>query len=252
MTDTRINLREGVHLVRLVESPVETSAIDRRHDYVMAPPPRPITMRPTTNTQFVVTSAIDLRDDVLRDEVPSIVGDACHGVLGPEHDAIVQAIEQEDTQPIRRVASGTTPPAVRAGRAAALLRVAAERGDVATVRELLDDAAAHARSDVRVGAAHESTPHDGVNPHEDVLDRVLARGSSPALDRAVAFARGSSSSLDAAAALACASADVELEKPAAPHEEAAVYFVPMARASRDEVAATRMTMSRTDDGGRSR
>ncbi len=114
MTDARITPREGVHHVRLVESPVETSAPDRRHDQVAAPAPRVILLRPTTNTEFVVTSAIDLRDDVLRDEVPAIVGDTCFGVLGPAHDAIVQEVEQDDTQPIRRVASGTNPPAIRA------------------------------------------------------------------------------------------------------------------------------------------
>ncbi|MGE0402326.1 MAG: hypothetical protein AB7T06_36835, partial [Kofleriaceae bacterium] len=110
MTDSRTTSGDGVHFARLVESPVETSAPDRRFDFVPAPKPRAIVLRPTTNTQFVVTSAIDLRDDVVRDEVPSIVGDACHGVLGAERDAIVQAIEQDDTRPIRRLASGTTPP----------------------------------------------------------------------------------------------------------------------------------------------
>lgn len=175
MTDPRTTPREGVYFARLVESPVETSAIDRRYDYVAAPRPRPIVMRPTTHTQFVVTSAIDLRDDVLRDEVPGIIGDACHGIVGGERDAIVQAIEQEDTQPLRRVASGTTPPAVGTSPAirTSLLRGAAERRDVAAVREILDEA------------------------EDDALAVTLARGSSPSLERplAISMARGSVPSL---------------------------------------------------------
>jgi hypothetical protein len=111
MTDSRPTLRDGVYYVRRVESPVETSAIDRRQDFVPAPR-RIVLMRPTTHTQHIVTSAIDLRDDVVRDEVPAIIGDACHGILAAERDAIVQAIEQEDTRPIRRLAAGTTPPSL--------------------------------------------------------------------------------------------------------------------------------------------
>jgi hypothetical protein len=172
MTDARTTPREGVHLVRLVESPVETSAVDRRYDYVPAPKPRAVVMRPTTQTQFVVTSAIDLRDDVLRDEVPGIVGDSCFGALGPAHDAIVQAIEQEDTKPIRRLAAGTTPPELAGNRidrgaaselagnrirrgAASELREAAARRDVAAVLRALD--AAH---DGDLGAAHDDAGHD--------------------------------------------------------------------------------------------
>ena len=172
MTDPRTTPREGVYFARLVESPVETSAIDRRYDYVAAPRPRPIVMRPTTHTQFVVTSAIDLRDDVLRDEVPGIIGDACHGIVGGERDAIVQAIEQEDTQPLRRVAAGTTPPAVGTSPAIRMSR-AAERRDAAAVREILDEA------------------------DDDALAATLARGSSPSLERplAISMARGSAPSL---------------------------------------------------------
>lgn len=181
MTDTRITPREGVHYVRRVESPVETSAIDRRFDYVPAPRPRVIILRSTTHTEFVVTSAIDLRDDVLRDEVPGIVGDSCFGVLGAERDAVVQAIAQDDTQPVRRVSARTTAPEVQA------IRDAAARGDVAAVRQVLQAAS--------LG--------DGPDPLlDDDFTLALGRGSSPALGGAIAFARGSAMSLDAAAAAA--------------------------------------------------
>ncbi|MFN0248744.1 MAG: hypothetical protein ACKV2T_17780 [Kofleriaceae bacterium] len=207
MTDPRTTRREGVHLVRLVESPVDTSAIDRRHDYVPAPKPRAIVMRPTTDTQFVVTSAIDLRDDVLRDQVPGIVGDVCFGALTPAHDAIVQAIEQDDTRPIRRLATGTTPPELATNRirrgAASELRDAALRRDVAAVLRALDTAA-HDRG-VGAGATHDDagaheqagTHDDGSLDHraeiagDDPLAMTFARGSSPSLDGAIAFARPS-------------------------------------------------------------
>jgi hypothetical protein len=205
MSDLRTTPREGVHLVRLVESPVDTSAIDRRHDFVPAPKPRATVMRPTTDTQFVVTSAIDLRDDVLRDEVPGIVGDSCFGALGPIHDAIVQAIEQEDTRPIRRFAGGTTPPELAGNRirrgAASDLRDAANRRDVAAVLRALDAAHDGDLGAAHDAAAHDPAAHDGAES-DDALELTLARGSSPSLDRSLAFARGSSSSLDEAATIA--------------------------------------------------
>ena len=234
MTDSRTTPIAGVHYARLVESPVETSAPDRRFDYVPAAKPRAVVMRPTTNTQDIATSAIDLRDDVLREEVPSIVVDACHGVLGAERDAIVQAIEQEDTRPLRRFAAGTTPPSVMpAGResdtgdATALeresIRTAVDRRDVAAVRDALDAV--------------------DTGPDDDVLVLTLARGSSPALDGAVALARGSSPALDGAVALARGSSS-SLDQAAA-----------LARgslSSLDEAAAMAVGASADLTGGRSR
>lgn len=249
MTDPRTTPIAGVHYARLVESPVETSAPDRRFDYVPAPKPRALVMRPTTNTQYIATSAIDLRDDVLRDEVPSIVVDACHGVLGEERDAIVQAIEQEDTRPLRRFAAGTTPPSVTSaggesiGDGSALagdgvrtavvghgvtavvghgLRTAVERRDVAAIRDALD-----------------AVDTDFAGPEDDVLALTLARGSSPALDGAVALARGSSSSLDTAAAFTRGSSSSSLDTVARGSSS-----------SLDEVAASVLGAEPT--GGRSR
>lgn len=243
MTDSRTTLTEGVYLARLVESAVETSALDRRHDFIPAPRPRIVVMRSTTDTQFVVTSAIDLRDDVVRDEVPSIVGDACHGVLGADRDAIVQAIEQDDTRPMRRLATGTTPPSIDDA-----MRAAVARRDTAAIRAALDLAVAP--RDAAVATVRAEDDRDDMSEPlgaDDALTVALARGSSPSRDGAVAFARGSSSSLDNAASIARASTS---------SVDSAVSisrgrFVPMARgASQAEPAVTRMTMSRDDRGGR--
>ena len=267
MTDPRTTPIAGVHYARLVESPVETSAPDRRFDFVPAPKPRAVVMRPTTNTQYIATSAIDLRDDVLRDEVPSIVVDACHGILGGERDAIVQAIEQEDTRPLRRFAAGTTPPsaggeAIDDGSALTAdgprtadageglrtavvghglrtaghgLRTAVERRDVAAIRDALD-----------------AVDTDVAGPDDDVLALTLARGSSPALDGAVALARRPSLSLDGAVALArrpSSSLDGAVALAPSPSLDGAV-LARGSSSSLDEAAANVLGAKPT--GGRSR
>jgi hypothetical protein len=201
-------------------------------------------MRPTTHTEHIVTSAIDMRDDVLRDEVPGIVGDACHGILG-ERDAIVQAIEQEDTRPIRRVATGTTPLSMpeaspdgdTAASLDAIVRVAAARRDVAAIRNAFD-----AVDTSTTSTREDSELSEVAELHDDAFTMTLARGSSPSLDGAIAFARGSSTSLDREAAIA--------RSVSAPQ----IGPVPISMARTSSIDArestARMTMSR--DGGRSR
>jgi hypothetical protein len=68
-------------------------------------------MRPTFNLEHIETSAIDLRDDILRTELPAIVGDDCHGGIG-QADGVVHFVEEVDTRPLRRFATGTTPPSM--------------------------------------------------------------------------------------------------------------------------------------------
>lgn len=278
-SQTRSSESMGVLASRFLDSPIETSAPDLRVDVVPASTSRPLVMRPTTNTEHIATSAIDVRDDVLRDEVPSIVVDTCHGVLGVERDAVVQAIEQDDTRPIRRIAAGTTPPSMavtdariraaldpvslsplasaissdsplasalpddstqreeRAQRTLKALREGIER-EIERDRVIASDDR-HARSDASVSSPRSVSSlllHDDLAradlASDDLLGLALARGSSPSLDRPVAFARGSSPSLDDA--------------------KGTISFVPMARVvSGDSAGVPRMTMSRTD-GGRSR